>query len=286
MAPGSKRSGLGRKFLWLALFLGVLCGAESHYQLLRLVELTVDPPGSLPEPVLWRSVGSLSRRFWVIPLLRKDAIARELQERYPAEIRVSITGWGRIGISVRPHVPWLLLVYQGQEFILSQDGTIWPRSFSMEESALKRNGNKPDQLPRWEWDNSLLNPFNDPSRRQSTVQPSTLPLEDLKRWNDGLSKQGWFGRQLKTTVSLRGGVRYLKIIAQRNNQRIQLELGDKTEDWETIFPAIRKILAEPERAGEGNLLIDATYEGKIVARHVPPGGTDGKRLRPEGSESN
>ncbi|MFA0887526.1 MAG: hypothetical protein ACC613_00360 [Synergistales bacterium] len=284
MAPGSRRSGLGRKFLWLALFIGILCGAENHYQLLRLVELTVVPSGSLPDPVLWRSIGSLSRRFWIIPLLRRDAIVRELEERYPAEITVSITGWGRIGISVRPHVPWLVLVYQGQDFILSEDGTIWPRSLSMAENAQK--GRKPVMLPCWEWDKNLLNPFGDPSRRQSIVQLSTLPVQDLREWNDELSKQGWFGRPLRTTVSMRGGVRYLKVVAQRNSQRIQLELGDKTKEWETIFPAIRKILAEPGRAGEGTLIVDATYEGKIVARHVPPDGTDGKRLRPEGSESN
>lgn len=78
----------------------------------------------------------------------------------------------------------------------------------------------------------------------------------------------------------------MKVVAQRNNQRIQLELGDHTENWETIFSATRKILAAEARAEGSSLVIDATYEGKIVARNVPPDGTDVRRRRPEGSETN
>ena len=285
MALGSKRANPGRKLLWLALLLGVLCGFENHYQALRLVELTVTPPGSLPDPVLWRSIGSLSRRFWVIPLLRKEAIARELEERYPAGITVSISGWGRIVISAQSYVPWLELVYQGRDYVLSTDGHIWPKSFSIDAKPDKATAGD-GQLPLWHWDKSLQGPFGDINKRDTIVQKSTLPMEDLRLWQERLSKQGWLGKTISVTVSLRGGSRFLKVVAQRNNQRIQLELGDHTENWETIFSATRKILAERAQAEQSSLVIDATYEGKIVASNVPPDGMDGKRRRPEGSETN
>lgn len=283
MARGSKQANPGRKFLWLALLLGVLCGFENHYQALRLVELTVTPPGSLPDPVLWRSIGSISRRFWVIPVLRREAIARELGERYPAEITFSISGWGRIMITARSYVPWLDLVYQGREYVLSTDGHIWPKSFSIDAKPGKPAGGA---LPLWHWDKSLQGPFGDIDRRDKIVQKSILPTEDLRRWQEKLSRQGWLGKPISVTASLRGGTRILKVVAQRNNQRIQLELGDHTENWETIFSATRKILAEKAQAEEPSLVIDATYEGKIVARNVPPDGMDGNRRRPEGSETN
>jgi hypothetical protein len=281
---GSKQANPGRKLLWLALLLGVLCGFENHYQALRLVELTVTPPGSLPDPVLWRSIGSLSRRFWVIPVLRREAIARELGERYPAGITVSISGWGRIGISVQPRAPWLEMVYQGQDYVLSTDGYIWPKSFSIGTKIEKTGGQAP--LPRWQWDKNLQGLFTDTNRRDTIVQKANLPMEDLRRWQEKLSRQGWLGKPIFVTVSIRGGARFLKVVAQRNNQRIQLELGDHTENWETIFSATRKILAERAQAEEPSLIIDATYEGKIVASNVPPDGMDGKRRRPEGSETN
>ncbi len=284
MARGSKQANPGRKLLWLALLLGILCGFENHYQVLRLVELTVTPPGSLPDPVLWRSIGSLSRRFWVIPVLRREAIARELGERYPAEITFSISGWGRIMIKARSYVPWLDLVYQGREYVLSTDGHIWPKSFSIDAKPGKAAGD--GALPLWHWDKSLQGPFGDIDRRDKIVQKSILPTEDLRRWQEKLSRQGWLGKPISVTASLRGGTRILKVVAQRNNQRIQLELGDHTENWETIFSATRKILAEKDQAEEPSLVIDATYEGKIVARHVPPDGMDGNRRRPEGSETN
>lgn len=284
MTLGSKKANPGRKLLWLALLLGVLCGFENHYQSLRLVELTVTPPGSLPDPVLWRSIGSLSRRFWVIPVLRREAIARELGERYPAGITVSISGWGRLGISVRPRVPWLEMVYQGQDYVLSTDGYIWPRSFSIGTKTEKAGGQPP--LPRWQWDKNLQGLFTDANRRGTIVQKSSLPMEDLRQWQEKLSRQGWLGKPISVTVSIRGGARFLKVVAQRNNQRIQLELGDRTENWDTIFSATRKILAERTQAEEPGLIIDATYEGKIVASNVPPDGTDGKRQSPEGSETN
>jgi len=284
VARGSKQANPGRKLLWLALLLGILCGFENHYQVLRLVELTVTPPGSLPDPVLWRSIGSLSRRFWVIPVLRREAIARELGERYPAEITFSISGWGRIMIKARSYVPWLDLVYQGREYVLSTDGHIWPKSFSIDAKPGKAAGDK--ALPIWYWDKNLQGPFGDIDRRDKIVQKSILPTEDLRRWQDKLSRQGWLGKPISVTVSLRGGTRILKVVAQRNNQRIQLELGDHTENWETIFSATRKILAEKAQADEPSLVIDATYEGKIVARNVPPDGMDGNRRRPEGSETN
>jgi hypothetical protein len=261
-----------------------LCGFENHYQVLRLVELTVTPPGSLPDPVLWRSIGSLSRRFWVIPVLRREAIARELGERYPAEITFSISGWGRIMIKARSYVPWLDLVYQGREYVLSTDGHIWPKSFSIDAKPGKAAGDK--ALPIWYWDKNLQGPFGDIDRRDKIVQKSILPTEDLRRWQEKLSRQGWLGKPISITASLRGGTRILKVVAQRNNQRIQLELGDHTENWETIFSATRKILAEKAQAEEPGLVIDATYEGKIVARNVPPDGMDGNRRRPEGSETN
>ena len=284
MPHGSKQANPGRKLLWFALLLGILCGFENHYQVLRLVELRVTPPGSLPDPVLWRSIGSLSRRFWVIPVLRREAIAQELGERYPAEITVSISGWGRIMISAQSYVPWLNLVYQGSEYVLSTDGHIWPKSFSIDAKPRKAAGD--GAIPLWHWDKSLQGPFGDLNRRDKIVQKSTLPIEDLRRWQEKISKQGWLGKPTSVTVSLRGGTRILKVVAQRNNQRIQLELGDQIENWETIFSATRKILAENVQAEETSLVIDATYEGKIVAKNVPPDGMDGKRRRPEGSETN
>lgn len=78
----------------------------------------------------------------------------------------------------------------------------------------------------------------------------------------------------------------MKVIAQRNNQRIQLELKDDPRDWEAVFAAVKRILSDPDLSKQEILVIDATYEGKIVARMVSPDGTGGKRLRPEGSETN
>jgi len=284
VAPGSNRARPGRKLLWLALLLGVLCGLENHYQALRLVELNIVPQGSLPDPVIWRSIGSLSRRFWVIPLLRRETIARELGERYPARITVSISGWGRIAISVQPHEPWLEVVYQGRDYILSVDGYIWPKSLSI--GAKRGKAGAVEALPRWQWDKTLQGPFGDSNRRETIVQKSILPIEEMRRWQDRISKQGWLGKPIFVEVSSRGGTRFLKVVAQRNGQRIQLELGDQPGNWETIFSATRKILAEQPRAEGTCLVIDATYEGKIVARNLTPDGTDGKRRRPEGSESN
>ena len=283
MARGTKRGGPGRKLLVLALFFGILCGLENHYQLLRLVELTIEPPESLPDSVLWSSIGSLSRRFWVIPVMRRASIARELQERYPAEIRVTSPGWGRIGITVRPYLPWLSISYEGKQYVLSLEGFIWPKGFSVGGVKLPAVG---DRLPAWEWEKGLLNPFTDPNRRDSAVQKSALPIAEIGRWEQGLAEKTWLGNRVRTMVSARGGQRVLKVIAQRNNQRIQLELKDDPKEWEAVFAAVRRILADPDLSKQGTLLIDATYEGKIVARIVPPDGTDGKRLRPEGSESN
>ncbi len=283
MAPGNKAPRKGRKLLWLALLLGILGGFENHYQALRLVELTIDPQGSVPDQVLWRSIGSLSRRFWVIPLIRKETIARELEERYPAGIDVSISGWGRIKVSAHPYVPWLKMVYQGKSYILSRDGHIWPQSFSIGPGG-KSGTSAP--LPLWEWDKSLQGPFGDPNRRDSVVQASRLPIRDLELWQDGLAKQAWLGKPVSVTVALRGGDRFLRIVAQRNNQRIQLELDDQPANWARIFSAVRKIMAEQAQGEGSSLVIDATYDGKIVARSVPPQGMEDKRRRPEGSESN
>lgn len=283
MGRGIKGGALGRKFLWLALFFGILCGLENHYQLLRLVELTVEPPGSLPETVLWKSVGSLSRRFWILPMMRRSAIARELGERYPAEIKITSPGWGRIGIAVRPYVPWLSLSYEGREYILSAEGFIWPKHFSVGTGKTSAEGQR---LQSWEWDKQLLNPFIDPNRRDSSVQKSSLPIAEIRQWEDSLAGKSWLGNRIRTVVFARGGQRYLKVIAQRNNQRIQLELKDDPRDWEAVFAAVKGILSDPDLSKQGILVIDATYEGKIVARMVSPDGTGGKRLRPEGSESN
>jgi hypothetical protein len=216
-------------------------------------------------------------------MMRRRTIARELGERYPAEIKISSSGWGKIGIAVRPFVPWLSFFYEGQEYILSVEGFIWPKRFSVQGGKTPPNG---EYLPGWEWDKQLLNPFVDPNRRDSAVQKSTLPIAEIRLWEERLARESWLGNRVRTTVSARGGQRYLKVIAQRNNQRIQLELKDDPREWEAVFPAVRRILADPDVSKQGTLVIDATYEGKIVSRIVTPDGTDGKRLRPEGSESN
>lgn len=282
MAHGNNKRRYGRKLLWVALLLGILCGFESHYQVLRLVELTITPPGSLPDQVLWRSIGSLSRRFWLIPLVRRESIARELEERYPADITVSVSGWGLISITVKPHVPWLEVSCQGKEYTLSSSGHIWPKTLSIRETG---DPVKKARLPLWVWGKGLQGPFSDSNRKDTVVQKSVLPLEDLRKWQETLSKQEWLGRPVYTAVSSRGGERFLKVVAQRNEQRIQLELDDQTDGWETVFSATRQILGEQERSEAKMVVIDATYEGKIVARNVVPHGTDGKPGRPEGSES-
>lgn len=282
MAHGSKGNRSVRKLLWLALLLGVLCGFENHYQVLRLVELTITPAGSLPDQVLWRSIGSFSRRFWLIPLVRKESIARELEQHFPADIAVSVSGWGLISITVKPHVPWLEISCQGREYTLSSSGHIWPKTLSMRDTGdpVKRM-----PLPRWVWGKDLQGPFSDSNRKDEVVQKSALPLEDLRKWQETISRQKWLGRPVYTAVSTRGGERFLKVVAQRNEQRIQLELDDQTDGWETVFSAARQILGEQERSEAKIVVIDATYEGKIVARNVVPQGTDSKPGRPEGSES-
>ena len=282
MAHGSKGGRNGRKLLWLALLLGVFCGFESHYQILRLVELTITPPGSLPDQVLWRSIGSFSRRFWLIPLVRRESIARELEERFPADIAVSVSGWGLISIAVKPHIPWIEISYQGKEYTLSSSGYIWPKTLSIPETG---DPAKKAPLPLWVWGKGLQGPFSDSNRKDAVVQRSALPLEDLHKWQENLTRQKWLGRPIYAVVSTRGGERFLKIVAQRNEQRIQLELDDQTDGWETVFSAARQILGEQERSEAKIVVIDATYEGKIVARNVVPQGTDSKPGRPEGSES-
>ena len=286
MARGIRSARPGRAVLWIALLLGVLCGFENHYQALRLVELKIVPAGSLPDPVLWKSIGSLSRRIWVIPVLRRGAITRELEERYPAGINVSVSGWGRISISAVPRLPWIELGYKGQEFVVSTDGYIWPESLSMGWKGVGQRAGKLAKLPHWDWDKDLQAPFEDPGKRENVVQKSTLPIKDVMAWQEKLSAQGWIGKPISVAVSVRGGERFLKVVAQRNKQRIQLEVDDDIEKWDTIFSATRKILSGQPDAGGATLLVDATYEGKIVVGNVPPDGTDGNGRRPEGSESN
>jgi hypothetical protein len=268
-ADSTEEEGRGRfrrrrkpgRLILLVFLAGLLWGLENRFQGLRLRNLEIRPPGTIPEDFLWESIPPRAVRFWPFLLLEEDRLTREIQAYYPVRAEFRLTGFGRFEVRLEPMSPEVLLRWRRAYWYVSSEGRIWRANLPANAHI---PGLRPPKGPLILWPDSGP-PLIEFGRLAGDVVDSAFPVAAARRWMSGLSSMGWRER----TKSIR-----IKKIEGRNAVVVDLAVsGGETvvvldEDpgrWGVTARAVDAI-ARRIPGGLAGLWVDTTYRDKIIVR--------------------
>ena len=111
--------------LAFAVFTGFLLAAEGRYAVMRLGDISVTPPGALPQHVVWGVLTTRQELFWPSLLSSKKEYEEIIENYYPADVKLKLRGWGKFRLEVKPLAPAYKVFWGGKYWYLSEEGKLW-----------------------------------------------------------------------------------------------------------------------------------------------------------------
>ncbi|WP_172634024.1 hypothetical protein [Thermanaerovibrio velox] len=269
--PRVRRSTSNRKNLkplWrivlLALLVGILWGVESNINLMRMLGVTVVPPGLLPEEAVWSILTPTERRFWPLAAFRSEEIAERLESRVPVSAEVSIANWGWLRFRVSPLHPRAMVMWKGRFWLWASEGKVWPASLPQNVTV---KGMVYPSGPVVYWDTSM-DPLFEGASVNREVMPSNVPLVKIMNILDVIRSIRVSDAGLKGLKVLRGDESPIGIAiyvsGDAETMRVMFPIKDEA-GAERIFRVL-KILKEKGAISGDQMLVDCTYKDKIILR--------------------
>lgn len=262
-----------KKFLIIlcALAAGLLAAAEARFAVSRVSLIEQDPLDALPQYVVWGTIPSERERFWPSFWLHRREYKELIEAYYPVEIDVSLKGWGKFLVGVRPLVPVYRVYWGGRFWYLSAEGKLWLASLA-ENRLIDRGG--ADKLPVLAWSSDRATPI-DMAGSEGNVFHSSLPIALISRWYSQLGALKLTPYVRYVQAGVKEGTPVVRLILYRPGTKdngAQVLLPDDAGRWAESVLAVRKLYGAPENMPP-DIFIDCTYKDKILLRNT---GTDKK----------
>lgn len=265
-----------KKFLLIlcALAAGLLAAAEARFAVSRVSLIEQHPADALPQYVLWGTIPPERERFWPSFWLRRKEYKNLIEAYYPVEIDVSLKGWGKFLVEVRPLVPVYRVYWGGRFWYLSAEGKLWLSSLA--ENKLIDGGGA-DKRPLLAWGADRATPI-DMTASEGNVFRSSLPLPLISRWYAQINALKLAPYVKYVQAGAKEGTPVVRLILYRpgtNENGAQLLLPDDAERWAEAVLAVTKLYGALENMPQ-DIFIDCTYKEKILLRNTGEGNKDEK----------
>ena len=262
-----------KKPSWLGLalcstLLGALLGLDDRYAPLAVREYCVKADSPAMEKLFWDVFPSRHARYWPLFLSKARDAGAFLEKTRPVRVETRVTGFGSFVTEIRPLSLWVAVQWRGQLWYVSQEGQMWNAA---EEVAA------PIPLLRllWRVSASFDNLKQDRYPPPKGVFPSVFPMESIEGFLKGLGGAPWFGGVREVDLDRRAGSELFKLRLVRGEQEFVILIQKDKHEWRNLETAVGDILDSLYREGVKRLLIDATYEGKIVLRELSSAAEEG-----------
>ncbi|MBQ9882388.1 MAG: hypothetical protein IJM42_07270 [Synergistes sp.] len=251
--------------LAFAVFTGFLLAAEGRYAVMRLGDISVTPPGALPQHVVWGVLTTRQELFWPSLLSSKKEYEEIIENYYPADVKLKLRGWGKFRLEVKPLAPAYKVFWGGKYWYLSEEGKLW--SSSLKENAMLKEHDA-EKKPVLTWGTDRATPV-DMGDLKGNVLSSSIPIKLIKSWYVMADELGW-GRNVKfIQAGVKEGTPIVRVIfyTAGNKNGAQLLLPNEAEKWPETGLAVKKLYGGIENLPP-DIYIDGTYKGKILIRNL------------------
>ncbi|GEM_PF-3169475 len=251
-----RKSSLLRLFCILSFFLGILGGAENHYQLFRLKNLFLEGPPRYLE-VLDRFLECRKLRFFPGAFFSFPEIRKDLEKRYPVDISCRYIPWRSCVIRVKPLEVFMQIYWEDALWNVAREGRAW--RFSQEKES--------PSVPRIIWGEGLNPPVALSQISGSPGQQvcnALAPLDKIEKYIQILSGSSFLKKAPAFTVQKKGT--HFQVLLEIENFLIVLD-GEKPQYWVNVDKAIETLSQKLKRTSQ-KMRIDATYPDKIIVQEL------------------
>ncbi|MDR3254792.1 MAG: hypothetical protein LBT31_04445 [Synergistaceae bacterium] len=249
------------KFILFSILCGVLYFVEQRYDFFRLREIDVVPVGILPDSIVWGAIPVSCEHFWLSLFLGGREFAGNIENFYPVELSVKISGWGRYRVHIKPLEPILYVSWRSNMWLLSKNGRMWLASHP---SNLAVKGMVFPKKPILAWDSGLALPI-DPESRKGDIFPSSLPMAKIKKWYDEIERIGW-EEDIYCVLAKKLDGRPVVQLLLGSGEKISSEIvvKDDTADWASLAAALAEVFPGAGNRIPGGLVVNATFTDKFT----------------------
>ncbi|MDO5116413.1 MAG: hypothetical protein Q4D58_09985 [Synergistaceae bacterium] len=252
-------------FILVALLIGFAVAAESRFALSRVADIVQEPAGILPHRAVWGTITPEQERFWPAFWLARAEYISRIEDYYPVTARLSVRGWGKFHLAVRPLAPLYKVHWGGKFWYLSEEGRLW--SSTLPENSLLRE-HAAEKKPVLSWSADRTTPIN-LAGAEGNVFESSLPLPLIKKWYTRVETYGWSANAKFIQAGVREGTPIIRLILRSadGGNGGEVLLPDDPEQWTEALLAVKKLYGEIANIPP-DIFIDCTYKGKILIRNL------------------
>ncbi|MCE5202524.1 MAG: hypothetical protein LLF78_08455 [Synergistaceae bacterium] len=265
-------SGISRKaknkikicLILAALVAGSLIAVESRYAVFRLRDIEVSPQGILPQHAIWGTLSSAQERCWPFFWVLRGSYEGLIEKYYPVDIKLFLSGWGRVTMKVFPLKPAFMMYWGGRFWYVSTGGKVW-------QASLVENKFVPEEavrsLPILSWGSDRITPI-DLTADHGNVLSSSLPIPRILKWYENLNSIGWSHSVKFIQAGVKEGQPVVRLIFynQVGESGVDMLFTDDPAEWHASALAVKKIYQDPKKIPPG-ISIDTTYKDKILVKN-------------------
>ncbi|MDR1886183.1 MAG: hypothetical protein LBQ56_07885 [Synergistaceae bacterium] len=246
----------------ILLLLGAVFGSmyflEQRYGSMRLRDIEIEPRNMLSDTIVWQSVPRAAEKFWPALLFMGRRFVRGVENFYPVQLKIRLTGWGSYKVTVSPLEVFLGVSWNSNLWLLSTNGRMWLANLP---ANVKVRGIRVPEKPVLAWDPSMALPI-DPEEQRGDIYPSSLPLPRIRRWYEALDKIGW-NDKIYCLLAKRIDGRPVVQILLGSDAGITGEIivNEDPAGWASLAAALEDIYPGADRGIPSGLLVNATYAG-------------------------
>lgn len=252
-------------FVLLALVAGIMLAAESRFSLFRVKKLDITAQGMVPEYAVWGVIPRGGEDFWPIFYKSKTAYELLLESYYPVKANLTMTGWGKFRLDLKPLKPVIRLFWGGKYWYAAADGHIWLTSlkdnrYVSAEAAMA--------APALAWGTDRMTPVELSSMGKGNIFVSSLPMVHVMKWYANIKTLGWNNDVKYVEAIVNEGLPVVRLILNgaSGDGGARILFSDDPEQWIEAGLAVKKLYPDVLRLPQ-NIFIDTTYKGKIIVKN-------------------
>lgn len=252
----AKRKNWKGALLMLSFLCGLLYFMLQRYDLFRLRGIEIVPGGVIPESVAWQAVPHSAEIFWPSLFVEAREFTRRLEGFYPVKLDISISGWGRYKVTIRPLDVFLCVSWNSRIWLLSEDNRMWLANLPANSAV--RGLVLPDR-PILAWDRSLPIPI-DPELQGGDIYASSLAIDKIKAWYATIERIRWYKSIYCLLAKKVDGRHVVQVLLGKEDDIAgEIILKDDTINWLELAAALDEVFPDGEYLRPPGVIINATY---------------------------
>ena len=244
---------------------GFLFAAEGRYAIFRLQNIELISPGLISEKALWAVIKPEEAVFWPLFLGRSNSCATALESYYPADVKISLRGWGKFRLEAKPLAPAFKMIWDDKYWYVAADGRAWLATLPGNKYIATGDC---DSRPLLTWGKTRTTPIDFAASR-GNIHISSLPVPRIMGWYKNIDAIGWRSYVRGMQAGEREGMPVVRLVFDDGlgGPGANILFVDDPKQWYEAELAVMKLFPVMGKIPP-KVFIDTTYKGKILVKNI------------------